>query len=111
MAGKAIGPMHGMPIGLKDIVDTEGITTTCHSKILRDNVPDTDATCAAKLAAAGSVLMGKMTTHEFADGGPSFDLPKPPARNPWNSGAFHGRVEQRHWGGRRGRGDHVRYRH
>ncbi|MDR3539121.1 MAG: amidase [Acetobacteraceae bacterium] len=81
-------PLHGIPIGLKDIVDTAGIPTTCQSKILQDNIPTTDATCAAKLAAAGSVLMGKLTTHEFADGGPSFDLPKPPARNPWHTGHF-----------------------
>jgi aspartyl-tRNA(Asn)/glutamyl-tRNA(Gln) amidotransferase subunit A len=82
------GPMHGIPIGLKDIVDTAGIATTCQSRILADNVPTTDATCAAKLAAAGTVLMGKLTTHEFADGGPSFDLPMPPARNPWNPEQF-----------------------
>ena len=82
------GPLCGIPIGLKDIVDTKGIRTTCHSKILRDNVPDTDATCAVKLAAAGTVLMGKTATHEFADGGPSFDLPWPPARNPWNTAHF-----------------------
>jgi aspartyl-tRNA(Asn)/glutamyl-tRNA(Gln) amidotransferase subunit A len=82
------GPMHGIPIGLKDIVDTAGIETTCGSKILTGNVPEKDAACAAKLAAAGAVLMGKLTTHEFADGGPSFDLPKPPARNPWNPEHF-----------------------
>ena len=82
------GPLHGIPIGLKDIVDTAGIATTCQSKILSGNVPDTDATCAARLAAAGAVLMGKLTTHEFADGGPSFDLPAPPARNPWNPEHF-----------------------
>jgi len=82
------GPMHGIPIGLKDIVDTAGIATTCQSKILQDNIPATDATCAARLAAAGTVLMGKLTTHEFADGGPSFDLPKPPAVNPWNTAHF-----------------------
>lgn len=82
------GPMHGIPIGLKDIVDTAGIPTTCQSRILADNVPTTDATCAARLAAAGTVLMGKLTTHEFADGGPSFDLPMPPARNPWNPDHF-----------------------
>jgi aspartyl-tRNA(Asn)/glutamyl-tRNA(Gln) amidotransferase subunit A len=82
------GPMHGIPIGLKDIVDTAGIPTTCQSRILQDNVPATDATCAARLGAAGTVLMGKLTTHEFADGGPSFDLPMPPARNPWNSDHF-----------------------
>jgi aspartyl-tRNA(Asn)/glutamyl-tRNA(Gln) amidotransferase subunit A len=83
MAHGPSGPLHGIPIGLKDIVDTKGIPTTCQSKLLRDNIPDTDATCAEKLAAAGTVLMGKLTTHEFADGGPSFDLPWPPARNPW----------------------------
>src|SRR6202041_3544972 len=65
-----------------------GIETTCGSKILQGNVPERDAACAAKLAAAGTVLMGKLTTHEFADGGPSFDLPKPPARNPWNPDHF-----------------------
>jgi aspartyl-tRNA(Asn)/glutamyl-tRNA(Gln) amidotransferase subunit A len=88
MKGGPMGPMHGIPIGLKDIVDTAGIETTCGSKILAGNVPEADAACAAKLAAAGTVLMGKLTTHEFADGGPSFDLPKPPAHNPWNPEHF-----------------------
>ena len=88
MANGPRGRLHGIPIGLKDIVDTKGIRTTCHSAILRDNVPDTDATCATKLAEAGTVLMGKTATHEFADGGPSFDLPWPPARNPWNTEHF-----------------------
>ncbi|HVZ10202.1 amidase [Rhodopila sp.] len=83
-----ISPLHGIPMGLKDIVDTAGIPTTCQSKILQDNIPQKDATCAARLAAAGTVLMGKLTTHEFADGGPSFDLPKPPAANPWNPAHF-----------------------
>jgi len=80
--------MHGIPIGLKDIVDTKGILTTCQSRFLADNIPDADAACAASLDSAGSVLMGKLTTHEFADGGPSFDLPHPPARNPWNTDHF-----------------------
>jgi aspartyl-tRNA(Asn)/glutamyl-tRNA(Gln) amidotransferase subunit A len=88
MANGPKGPLHGIPIGLKDIVDTKGIPTTCQSKFLQDNIPETDAVCAEKLAAAGTVLMGKTTTHEFADGGPSFDLPKPPARNPWNTEHF-----------------------
>jgi len=88
MAGSRLGPLDGIPIGLKDIVDTRGIATTCQSKILQDHVPDADATCATMLAAAGTVLMGKLTTHEFADGGPSFDLPAPPARNPWNTNNF-----------------------
>jgi aspartyl-tRNA(Asn)/glutamyl-tRNA(Gln) amidotransferase subunit A len=88
MARGPSGPLHGIPIGLKDIVDTKGIPTTCGSKLLQDNVPAADATCAARLAAAGTVLIGKLTTHEFADGGPSFDLPAPPARNPWNPEHF-----------------------
>ncbi len=88
MANGPKGPLHGIPIGLKDIVDTKGIPTTCQSKILADNIPDADAACAERLAAAGTVLVGKTTTHEFADGGPSFDLPWPPARNPWNPDHF-----------------------
>jgi aspartyl-tRNA(Asn)/glutamyl-tRNA(Gln) amidotransferase subunit A len=88
MAGGPKGPLHGIPIGLKDIVDTKGLPTTCGSKLLQDNIPDADAACAETLAAAGTVLIGKTTTHEFADGGPSFDLPKPPARNPWDPEHF-----------------------
>ena len=88
IANAPSGPLHGIPIGLKDIVDTKGIPTTCQSRLLQDNIPDSDATCAEKLAAAGTVLIGKLTTHEFADGGPSFDLPWPPARNPWNTQHF-----------------------
>lgn len=88
MASGPRSPLHGIPIGLKDIVDTKGIPTTCQSLLLQDNIPDTDATCAEKLAVAGAVLMGKLTTHEFADGGPSFDLPQAPARNPWNTDHF-----------------------
>jgi aspartyl-tRNA(Asn)/glutamyl-tRNA(Gln) amidotransferase subunit A len=84
MAGKRRGPLHGIPIGLKDIYSTKGIRTTAHSKVLADHVPKQDATSAAKLAKAGTVLLGKLATHEFAIGGPSFDLPWPPARNPWN---------------------------
>jgi len=82
VAGEPKGPLHGIPIGLKDIVDTKGIPTTCGSKLLQDNIPHTDAACAEKLAAAGTVLLGKLTTHEFADGGPSFDLPAPRRSQP-----------------------------
>ena len=84
-AGGRRGPLHGIPFGLKDIIDTAGIRTTCHSKILLDNVPTRDAEVARRLADAGAIMMGKLATHEFAFGGPSFDLPWPPARNPWNT--------------------------
>ena len=79
------GPLQGVPYALKDIYDTAGIRTTCHSKLRLDVVPEADSVVAAKLAAAGGVLLGKVGTHEFALGGPSFDLPFPPARNPWNT--------------------------
>jgi aspartyl-tRNA(Asn)/glutamyl-tRNA(Gln) amidotransferase subunit A len=83
-AGRIRGKLHGIPVGLKDIIDVAGLPTTCHSKILLDNVARADATVTAKLRQAGAVILGKLATHEFAIGGPSFDLPFPPARNPWN---------------------------
>jgi len=81
---QSIGPMHGVPYGLKDIIDVAGQPTTAHSRLLADNVAETDAEVAARLEAAGGVLLGKLATHEFAIGGPCFDLPWPPARNPWD---------------------------
>jgi aspartyl-tRNA(Asn)/glutamyl-tRNA(Gln) amidotransferase subunit A len=78
------GPMHGIPFALKDIYCTAGIRTTCHSRTRADYVPAFDATTVARLYEAGAVLLGKLATHEFAHGGPSFDLPWPAARNPWN---------------------------
>jgi aspartyl-tRNA(Asn)/glutamyl-tRNA(Gln) amidotransferase subunit A len=82
--------MHGIPYALKDIYATAGIATTCHSKLLLDNVPAEDCAVEAKLKNGGAVLLGKLATHEFALGGPSFDLPFPPARNPWNREHFTG---------------------
>ena len=78
------GPLHGVPIGLKDIYSTAGVLTTCHSALLAENVPTEDAETVARLKSAGAVIVAKLATHEFANGGPSFDLPWPPARNPWN---------------------------
>jgi aspartyl-tRNA(Asn)/glutamyl-tRNA(Gln) amidotransferase subunit A len=88
--GNYRGPLHGIPIAHKDIVETAGIRTTAHSKLLRDFVPQRDATVVQRLTAAGTVMLGKTATHEFAMGGPSFDLPWPPARNPWNTDHFTG---------------------
>jgi aspartyl-tRNA(Asn)/glutamyl-tRNA(Gln) amidotransferase subunit A len=84
MAGNYRGPMHGIPFALKDIYCTAGIRTTSHSRTRADYIPDFDATTVTKLRQAGAILLGKLATHEFAHGGPSFDLPWPPARNPWN---------------------------
>jgi aspartyl-tRNA(Asn)/glutamyl-tRNA(Gln) amidotransferase subunit A len=86
--GAPLGALDGIPIGHKDIYETAGIATTAHSKLLIDHVPEHDGTVVAKWRAAGVSLLGKLATHEFAFGGPSFDLPWPPARNPWNPGHF-----------------------
>jgi len=85
MAGRLRGPLHGVPVGIKDIIDVAGLPTTCHSKVLQGNLASADAACVHKLRGAGAIVLGKLSTHEFAIGGPSFDLPWPPARNPWNT--------------------------
>ncbi|CAN1558673.1 GatA Asp-tRNAAsn/Glu-tRNAGln amidotransferase A subunit and related amidases [Burkholderiaceae bacterium] len=83
-AGKQKSPLHGVPIGIKDIIDVAGEVTTCHSALMLDHVAKTDAAVIRNLRAAGAIIFGKLALHEFAIGGPSFDLPFPPARNPWN---------------------------
>ncbi|OJW28771.1 MAG: hypothetical protein BGO51_19965 [Rhodospirillales bacterium 69-11] len=83
--GRYKGPLHGIPIGLKDIYNTAGIATTGHSALFRDHVPTEDAFTVALLREAGAITLGKLSTWEFAIGGASFDLPWPPARNPWNT--------------------------
>ena len=72
------GILHGVPIALKDIFYTAGLKTTACSRIYADFVPDYDATCVARLKAAGAVILGKAVTTEFATSDPS------PTRNPWN---------------------------
>jgi aspartyl-tRNA(Asn)/glutamyl-tRNA(Gln) amidotransferase subunit A len=89
-AGIDRGPMHGIPYALKDILATAGIPTTCHSRLRLGYVPADDCAVEERLRAGGGVLLGKLATHEFALGGPSFDLPFPPARNPWNLDHFTG---------------------
>ena len=88
--GNYRGPLHGIPFALKDIYNTAGILTSGGSKVCSDNVPTENATTTQKLLDAGAILLGKLQTHEFAHGGPSFDLPWPPARNPWNLAHFTG---------------------
>lgn len=87
---KSLGPMHGVPFALKDIIDANGLHTTAHSKILADNIATGDACVTQRIRDAGAILFGKLSTHEFAFGGPCFDLPWPPARNPWDRRMFPG---------------------
>ena len=88
MAGTRRGPLDGIPIAHKDIYNTAGVRTTGHSKLLENAVPTADGAVVSKWKQAGTVMLGKLATHEFAMGGPSFDLPWPPARNPWNPEHF-----------------------
>jgi len=89
-AGIDLGPLQGIPYGLKDIILTRGVRTTCNSPSLATHVPAEDAPVEARLKQAGAILLGKLGTHEFALGGPGFDLPFPPSRNPWNLNHFTG---------------------
>jgi aspartyl-tRNA(Asn)/glutamyl-tRNA(Gln) amidotransferase subunit A len=83
-AGQDRGPLHGVPYATKDIYDVAGLPTTCHSHLRLDHVAEADAAVTERFRAGGAVLLGKLATFEFALGGTSFDLPFPPARNPWN---------------------------
>jgi aspartyl-tRNA(Asn)/glutamyl-tRNA(Gln) amidotransferase subunit A len=83
-AGHYLGPLHGIPISLKDLYQTSGITTTGGSKILADWVPEADSTVARRLRQAGAVLIGKNNLHEFAYGATNENPHYGPARNPWN---------------------------
>jgi aspartyl-tRNA(Asn)/glutamyl-tRNA(Gln) amidotransferase subunit A len=80
----------GIPVAYKDIYETAGVPTTAHSRILQTNIPKHDAETVRRLREAGVVMLGKLATHEFAIGGPAFDLPWPPARNPWDTRRFTG---------------------
>lgn len=82
--GEYRGPLHGVPVALKDLFQTAGIRTTAGSKILEDWVPDEDATVTRKLSEAGAVLLGKLNTHEFASGYTTNNDWFGPTRNPWD---------------------------
>jgi aspartyl-tRNA(Asn)/glutamyl-tRNA(Gln) amidotransferase subunit A len=79
LAGNYLGPLHGIPVAVKDIFYTRGVRTTAGSKILADFVPEYDATVVERLKRAGAVIIGKVNTHEFA-----MSVLTPPTRNPWN---------------------------
>jgi aspartyl-tRNA(Asn)/glutamyl-tRNA(Gln) amidotransferase subunit A len=78
------GPLHGIPIALKDLLDTAGIRTTAGSGLFRERIPHEDAQVVRRLKAAGAVLLGKLNMHEFAFGGSSAISYFGPVHNPWN---------------------------
>ena len=79
------GPLHGVPIALKDIVDTAGLRTTAASELFKDRIPAADAEVVRRLKSAGAVFLGKLNLHEFAYGGSSVVSYFGPVRNPWGS--------------------------
>jgi aspartyl-tRNA(Asn)/glutamyl-tRNA(Gln) amidotransferase subunit A len=93
-AGRFRSPLHGIPIGLKDNIDTAGTRTTAASQVYEDRVPSEDAEVVRRLKAAGAILIGKLNLHEFAMGGTSAVSYWGPVRNPWdlsrNSGGSSG---------------------
>ena len=82
VAGRYLGPLHGIPYALKDLVATRGIRTTWGSRLFQDQVPDHDATVVERLRSAGAVLLGKLSMSELGAGPPHAEL-KGPVRNPW----------------------------
>ncbi len=82
--GRWRGPMHGVPYGVKDIVDTAGVLTTHGSSFHRDNVPRADAEVVRRLKRAGAVMLGKTNTHEFAAASTTINPHYGTTRNPWN---------------------------
>jgi aspartyl-tRNA(Asn)/glutamyl-tRNA(Gln) amidotransferase subunit A len=84
MAGRSRGPLHGIPLGLKDNMDTAGVLTTAGSAVYADRVPTKDARVVTLLRDAGAVLLGKLNMHEFAYGATGVVTHYGPMRNPWN---------------------------
>ena len=82
--GRWRGPLHGIPIALKDNIDTAGVRTTAGSAVFADRVPDEDAEVVTRLEAAGAIIVGKLNMHEFAYGGTSAFTHTGPVRNPWD---------------------------
>lgn len=87
-AGHRLGPLHGVPIALKDNIGLAGQVTTAGSKILKEWCPQQDATVAARLKGAGAIIVGKTNMHEFAWGGTSANPHYGFVRNPWNTDRF-----------------------
>lgn len=83
-AGRYKGPLHGVPLAVKDIISTKGVLTSAGSRVLADNIPDHDSTLVERLRAAGAPLLGKLNLSEFAIGG-TIDHPYGTPKNPWNT--------------------------
>ena len=81
----ALGPLHGVPVSIKDLTPTRGIRTTWGSKIFEHHVPEADALYVERLKRAGAIVVGKTNTPEFGAGGNTFNAVFGVTRNPWNT--------------------------
>jgi aspartyl-tRNA(Asn)/glutamyl-tRNA(Gln) amidotransferase subunit A len=90
LAGRDRGPLHGVPVGLKDLIYTAGVRTTMGSALFEDFIPDEDATVVTKLEAAGAVMLGKTNTHELAYGPTGDRSHFGPTRNPHDGARISG---------------------
>ena len=88
--GQWRGPLHGVPIALKDLIATAGVRTTAASRVFAERIPPEDAEVVRRLKAAGAVLLGKLNLHEFAYGGSGLISAFGPARNPWSTARITG---------------------
>ena len=83
--GEWKGPLHGIPLAVKDLIETAGVKTTAASAVLKENIPTADAEVIRRLKSAGAILLGKLNLHEFAYGGSGIIGHFGLARNPWNT--------------------------
>ncbi|WP_432284869.1 amidase [Aminobacter sp. BA135] len=83
--GALRGPLHGIPLAIKDIIDVAGMATTANSHVTSRRLAEHDAPVVRQLRETGAVILGKVVTHEFAYAGPPADLPYGAARNPWDT--------------------------
>jgi aspartyl-tRNA(Asn)/glutamyl-tRNA(Gln) amidotransferase subunit A len=84
-AGRPVGPLHGVPVGLKDLFETRGVLTTAGSRILGGHVPTRDAAVVERLRAVGAIVLGKLNMHEFAYGAEGWNEAFGDVRNPWDA--------------------------
>ncbi|MCH9016961.1 MAG: amidase, partial [Chloroflexi bacterium] len=82
--GSDLGPLHGVPISIKDLEMTKGVTTTMGSAVFRDRVPDMDSIVVERVKASGAIILGKTNTPEFGQSGTTENKLGEPCRNPWN---------------------------
>ena len=95
-SGRYCGPLHGIPVAVKDLYDMAGLPTSCSSEVRHDHVATSDAACVERLKAAGAVIVGKTHTHEFAYG-----IITPTTANPWNPGTGARQARSGCWSARR----------